>query len=154
MTPRASRHALQIVIALAGFVPVGAGLAGIALGPSFAGLGDPLGIPGSTDPSLDSHFRYLSGLLLAIGLLFWSAIPSIERRGSLVRALTLIVATGGLGRAVSLLRVGEPGAGMRLALIMELVVTPLICLWQFTLERRADGPVRAHCHMEMRRPLV
>jgi len=154
MTSRANRQALQIVIALAGLVPVGAGLAGIALGPSFAGLGDPLGLPASADPSLDSHFRYLSGLLLAIGLLFWSAIPMIERRGDLVRALTLIVVIGGLGRAVSLFEVGAPDAGMRFGLIMELVVTPLVCLWQFALERQARSPVRAHSHMEMRPPLV
>lgn len=154
MTPRANRHALQIVIAVAGLVPVGAGLAGIVLGPTFAGLGDPLGIPTSTDPSLDSHFRYLSGLLLGIGLLFWWAIPTIERRGSLVRALTLIVVAGGLGRAFSLLEVGEPDTGMRLALIMELGVTPLLCLWQFILERQTHTLVPVHSHMEMRRPLV
>jgi hypothetical protein len=135
MTPSsANRRALQIVIAAAGLVPVGAGLAGVLLGPKFAGLGGPLG-SGGAGVSLDSHFRYLSGLLLAIGLIFWGAIPTIERQGWLVRALTLIVFVGGLGRAVSLLEVGAPAAGMRLAFLMELVITPLICLWQFRVER-------------------
>ena len=130
MTPSTSRRALQIVIAIAGLVPVGAGLAGVVLGPRLAGLA-------AAPASLDSHFRYLSGLLLGLGLVFWAAIPTIERRGLLVRALTLIVFTGGIGRAVSLLAVGAPSGGMRLALVMELVVTPLICVWQFNVEQRA-----------------
>jgi hypothetical protein len=128
MSPSLNRRVLQAAIAVAGLVPVGAGLAGVLLGPRFTGhviAGAPL----------DSHFRYLSGLLLGIGLVFWAAIPTIERRGLLVRALTLIVFVGGLGRAISLLQVGAPDGGMRLALIMELVVAPLICLWQFKVER-------------------
>jgi hypothetical protein len=128
-----SRRALQIAIAIAGVVPVGAGLGGVVLGPRFAGLG--AGAPAS--PSLDSHFRYLSGLLLGIGLVFWWSIPSIERRGALVRALTLVVAAGGLARLYSLARVGPPAMSMRLALLMELVITPLICLWQWRVERAA-----------------
>ena len=137
MSARSQRAALQAVIAVCGLVPVGAGLAGVLIGPGLAGMA-------SGDPSLDSHFRYLSGLLLGIGLLFWSTIPTIERQGWLVRALTLIVVVGGLGRAMSVLTVGEPDLPMRLALIMELGVTPAICLWQFQLERRFVGsPPRA-----------
>jgi hypothetical protein len=141
MNTHDNRRALQIAIAVAGFVPVGAGLAGILVGPAFAGLGAH-GALSSAGVSLDSHFRYLSGLLLAIGLLFWGAIPTIERRGMLVRALTLIVVVGGLGRALSLLELGPPDDGMRFGLVMELVVTPLVCLWQRQVELQAEG--RAH----------
>jgi hypothetical protein len=141
MSPHDSRRALQISIAIAGLVPVGAGLAGVLMGPALAGLGahDAAHL---APVSLDSHFRYLSGLLLGIGILFWWAVPSIERRGMLVRALTLIVVIGGLGRALSLVELGEPGStGMRLALIMELLITPLICLWQHRVEvRMGSGP--------------
>jgi hypothetical protein len=133
-----SRRALQVAIAVAGCVPVGAGLAGILVGPAFAGLGAH-GILSSAGVSLDSHFRYLSGLLLAIGLLFWSAIPTIERRGMLVRSLTLMVVIGGLGRALSLLELGPPDDGMRFGLAMELIVTPLVCLWQRRVELQAMG---------------
>jgi hypothetical protein len=133
MSARTHRAALQVVIAACGLVPVGAGLAGMILGPRLAGAA-------AGDPSLDSHFRYRSGLLLAVGLLFWAAIPTIERQGGLVRSLTLIVVVGGLGRAMSALAVGEPDLPMRLALIMELGVTPAICLWQFQLERMTAAP--------------
>lgn len=120
---------LQIAVALAGVAPVSAGLAGIVLGPVIAE-------PGVVGPSLDSHFRYLSGLLLAIGLAYWALIPAIDRRGDQVRLLTGLVVVGGLGRLVSLWRVGPPDSAMQAALIMELVVTPAICLWQRRLERR------------------
>lgn len=126
---------LQICVALAGWVPVGAGAAGILKG---VGM-----IPRAAHlPALDSHYAYLSGLLLAIGLAFWSCIPDIERRTARVRLLTAVVVVGGLGRAVAMLRDGSPGLSMQLALVMELGVTPLICLWQGRVAglRRAPEP--------------
>jgi hypothetical protein len=128
-----SRRGLQAAIALFGLVPVGAGLAGMLMGPGFAGAH-------GADIALDSHFRYLSGLLLGLGLLFWSAAPRIERRGPLVRALTLMVVLGGVGRALSLIDFGWPGGGMGFGLVMELGVTPLICLWQWRVEAACQAP--------------
>lgn len=118
-----SRRNLQIAIAVAGLVPVGAGIGGIVMGPGFVGQPSPV-------PDLTSHFAYLSGLLLAIGLIFYASIPGIERHTMRVRLLTLIVFVGGLSRLVSVLLHGAPGAGMFFGMTMELVVTPLLCLWQ------------------------
>lgn len=121
------RRLLQRVIAVAGLVPVAAGSYGAVFG---AGLtGDRLGIAG------DSHYRYLSGLLLGMGLLFWSAIPSVERRGGRIQLLTLVVIAGGLSRLAGLAIVGVPGLSMLGALVMELLVTPLVCLWQMRVAR-------------------
>jgi hypothetical protein len=117
-----SRRGLQIAIALFGLVPVLGGLAGVVLGGGMAS-------PTAVALGLDSHVRYLSGLLLGIGLVFYSLIPTIEREGRMFRALTLIVVIGGLARLAGL-RLGLPPLPMRLALVMELVVTPLLCLWQ------------------------
>ncbi len=61
MTYETERRALQRVVAVAGLVPVLGGLYGVLFGQ--AGLGG-----GAFDVSTDSHFRYLSGLLLGIGL--------------------------------------------------------------------------------------
>lgn len=113
---------LQIAIALGACVPVAAGLAGIVLGPAM--------VDAAAGATGDSHFRYLSGLLLGIGLLFWSAIPRIERRTGLIRTLTLIVVAGGAARLLSLIVAGVPSAGMIFGLVMELAVTPLLCFWQ------------------------
>jgi hypothetical protein len=116
------RRLLQAAVLLAGIVPVSAGLAGVLLGPGIAGGG------GGTD--LDSHVRYLSGLLLGIGLTFWSLVPRIERHTTVFRVLTLIVVVGGLGRLLGVFVTGVASAPMTAALGMELVVTPLLCWWQ------------------------
>ena len=117
------KRALQIAVAVGGIVPVSAGLAGIILGASLAG-------ESHAAADLDSHFRYLSGLLLGIGLAFWSTIPGIERNGRIFRLLTAIVFIGGLARLYGVLIEGLPGYPMIGGLGMELVVTPLLCLWQ------------------------
>ena len=116
------RRALQIAIALAACVPVAGGLKGAWLGARGFGAW-----PGG---AADSHFRYLSGLLLAIGLAYWACIPAIERRGPLIRVLTAIVVAGGVARLAGWVLLGGDPGPMRWALIMELGVAPLLCLWQ------------------------
>lgn len=123
----AERKALQIAILVGGCVPVFAGASGAALGAGFMG--------GDLPTGADSHFRYLSGLLLGIGLAFWSAIPRIERAGAHIRLLTLIVVAGGVARAFGLAASGEAGAATSFALAMELVVTPAISVWQARVAR-------------------
>lgn len=119
----AEKRALQACVLLAAAVPVAAGLAGIVLGPAIVELS-------GITPSHDSHARYLSGLLLGIGLAFWSTVPAIERRGARFRLLAAIVVLGGLGRLVSLIALGPPSAAMLAALGLELVATPALALWQ------------------------
>lgn len=116
------RRLLQGAVVLFGFVPVLGGVAGVLTGGGF--------LRESLDISTDSHLRYLSGLLLGIGVCFWSTVPRIETMTARFRLLTLIVVTGGLARAYALAAMGTPSTGMMLALGMELVVTPGLCWWQ------------------------
>jgi hypothetical protein len=76
------------------------------------------------------HFRYLSGLLLGIGVAFMWTIPHIELQGHRFRLLTAIVVTGAVGRLVGAVFTGTMVLPMFLALVMELAVTPALCLWQ------------------------
>jgi hypothetical protein len=124
LTWRDTAGALRLVVAIAGIVPVAAGLDGMLRGAAMLG-----GMP-AADLSLDSQLRYLSGLLLAIGLGFWSTIPRIEQRTARVRLLTALVVLGGLGRLYGIVVEGLPPAPMLFGLAMELVVTPLLCWWQ------------------------
>ncbi|HEY3947974.1 DUF4345 family protein [Phenylobacterium sp.] len=127
MTPAAERRLLQAVIAIAGIVPVGGGLWGV--------LGHM-----STEGALStSNARYLSGLLLGVGLTFWIAIPTIERRGTIVRGLAAIVVIGGLARLAGAVSVTGFPPAVALPLVMELGVTPLIALWRERVERRLAG---------------
>jgi hypothetical protein len=124
MTWRGTAGALRLVVAVAGIVPVAAGLDGALRGAAMLG-GHP-----AANLTLDSHLRYLSGLLLAIGLGFWSTIPRIEQRTPRFQLLTAIVVVGGLGRLYGILVVGLPPGPMLFGLAMELGVTPLLCWWQ------------------------
>ena len=125
-----SRRLLQLLAAVFGLVPVLAGLAGVVLGPSMAASSD-------GPPALDSHVRYLSGLLLAIGLAFWSTIPHIEQQSARFRLLTALVVVGGLSRLLGLALRGVPPPPMLFGLCMELVVTPLLCWWQYRIATAA-----------------
>jgi len=123
------RNLLQIAVAVAGAVPVSAGVAGALWGPAMLNPG--------AGVDLDSHFRYLSGLLAAIGLLYWSTIPKIETMGGRFGLLTLIVVAGGFCRALGMLITGPTSAWMLAALGMELIVTPALYLWQSRVARKA-----------------
>ena len=112
-------RALRIAVGVGCLVPILAGASGIWKGP---------GAGASID--LDSHFRYLSGLLCGIGLAFATTIPRIEAHGGRFLLLTAIVFVGGLGRLLSFVAIGAPSTAMQAALVMELLVTPALCLWQ------------------------
>jgi hypothetical protein len=115
-----AKRALQIAVALAGAVPVIAGALG--MGPGTFGL--------SGNASALTHAAYLSGLLLGIGLGYWSLIPTIERRQEAFGLLSAIVVIGGLGRLMTAVRLDIWSPSVTLPLIMELVVTPALWLWQ------------------------
>ena len=112
---------MQIAVALGGLVPVLAGALG-ALRPELLDLAGP--------PHALTHAAYLSGLLLGLGLGFWSLIPAIETRGHAFSLLTGLVVLGGLARALTAARLGALGPPVILPLIMELGVTPALWLWQ------------------------
>jgi len=130
------RRLLQAAVALGALLPITAGFSGVVSGTAMIGTD-------GVEPALDSHYRYLSGLLFAIGLGFWSTVPHIETRAVRFRLLTFLVLVGGLARAWSLLRAGVPAAPMLGALAMELLVTPLLCLWQARVAQRTAGAASA-----------
>jgi hypothetical protein len=116
--PFTARLALQACVALGATWAVGAGAWGVVDG------------IGSGTAGLVSQGRYLSGLLMAIGLGYWTTIPDIEQKTARFRLLTGLVAIGGLSRLLGL----AMGDGISLAtagpLALELGVAPLLCLWQ------------------------
>jgi hypothetical protein len=117
------KRALQRTVAVLALIPVLAGLSGVLLGH---------GLTGDQNPSVsaDSHFRFLSGLLLGIGLCFWWTVPRIEEKTTFFRFLTLMIVLGGLARLLGLSITGIPSLFMLMALFSELAVTPALCLWQ------------------------
>ena len=116
------RHALQLSIAAS--LPVVSGLLGIVHG-------------ASTGTWTDNHHRYLSGLLLAIGLGYWSTVPGIEAMGARLRFLTALVVIGGLARLAGVTLGDAATPSVIAALVMELLVAPLLCLWQARIVSRS-----------------
>jgi peptidoglycan/LPS O-acetylase OafA/YrhL len=108
-------------IRLACLVPMLAGGGGALWGP--AALGEAGGA------ATGSHLRYLSGLLLGMGLCaFWCA-GDLRRRGAIFSALCAIFVLGGAARALGVVTEGAPPWPHLLALVMELGVVPALWAW-------------------------
>ena len=133
MNAAGEKRALQAVVAVLALIPTLTGSAGILLGPDFLRL-DP---PWPAD--LDSHFRFLSGVFLGVGIGFYSCIPRIEGKTGRFRLFAALTIAGGVARLWSLVMAGAPSAGHLTGLAMELLVVPLLVLWQARLARGA-GP--------------
>ena len=129
MPPQTERRRLQFALALACCVPLFGGLLGAAYGAGMFGSV-------AASPLLDSHVRYLSGLLLAIGLLGLSCVPRIETKGGRLGLVALMVGLGGLIRLYAALQLDAWSVGIMGALVMELVVTPGLFLWQHRVARK------------------
>lgn len=112
---------LPIAIRIACLVPILGGGAGALLGVAF--------LSEAGGPATGSHLRYLSGLLLGMGLLaFWCA-GDLARRGDIFTALCAIFVLGGWARALGLALEGVPPLPHVLALGMELGVVPGLWIW-------------------------
>ncbi|CAN5893062.1 DUF4345 domain-containing protein [soil metagenome] len=117
MRSLSEKRMLQCSVAVAGLVPV--------IGGGWGVLSRHLGTPGVVN-----HERYLSGLLVAIGLAFWSTVSDIEHKTGQFRLLTTLVFVGGLCRLIGV-AIGDGTSWSIMApLLMELLVAPLLCLWQ------------------------
>jgi hypothetical protein len=116
------RWYLQRTVAFLAVIPTAAGLFGVIFGPALTG--------DAVSVSADSHFRFLSALLLGIGIAYWSTVPAIEEKTGRFRLLTLLVFIGGLGRLLGLLLTGVPSLYMLTGLSLELIVAPILALWQ------------------------
>ena len=137
MTLNAERRLLQLAVAIACLVPLAAGGIGMIEGPGWL-----QGVPDTgISNDLDSHFRYISGIFFGVGLGFASCIARIESRGRRFRLLSALVICGGGARLLSLLTVGSPSTGHIFGLVMELIVVPLLMLWQMRIAR-LSSPIR------------
>jgi len=125
------RRLLQAVVIVLALIPVAAGIAGVLEGPAFVDVSRPWPV------DLDSYFRFLSGVFLALGIAWYSCVPNIERNTARFRLLAALTFAGGLARLLSLLISGTPVRGHRAGLVIELVVVPLLVLWHTRVARHA-----------------
>ena len=126
MSPAAERRLLQAAVALGCLSPFYFGLKGAIEGPAMLAGVD----PGQSAPDLISHYRYLSGLFLGLGLVLASCVPRIERATARFRWAAGAIVVGGLARALGFALGDAPSLGHQLALGAELGLTPALVLWQ------------------------
>jgi hypothetical protein len=124
------RKLVQGIFAVAGLVLVGFGFAGVFFGANFLDL--------SGNVVMDSYIRFLKGMLLAIGLVYWSSIPDIERHGERISLVTFILVLGAVPRLMAVIGHGVPTIGIIIGLAGELIVAPLLWLWQRRVARAAQ----------------
>jgi hypothetical protein len=101
---------------------VSLGLTGVLFGTLHADL--------SGDVVLDSYVRFAKGVLLAIGLIYWSCVAQIERRSDRIALVTFVLVLGTLSRLLSVVGHGVPTVGIMSNLIVGLIFVPLLWLWQ------------------------
>nr|MBA3447511.1 DUF4345 domain-containing protein [Pseudaminobacter sp.] len=112
-------RSFQGLIALLASVPLAVGLAGVIWGPAF------LLAEASWPTDLDSHFRFLSGIFVGLGIAWFSCVPDIGAKTRRFRLLAALTFAGGVARLVSLIIAGAPSAGHLAGLCMELLAVPM-----------------------------
>ncbi|WP_211912045.1 DUF4345 domain-containing protein [Tardiphaga alba] len=122
------RTLLQIALAIAGLVAILFGLTGVLFGTSLSGVAT-IGV------TMEGYVRFIKGVLIAAGLIYWSAIPHVEKRGERIAVVSFILMFGAAGRLLAVIGHGFPTVGLLVSLIGELVVVPLIWLWHRRLVR-------------------
>lgn len=132
MTSISERRLLQAAVALGSLSPLVFGLEGVILGPAML-----IGVePGESPADLVSHYRYLSGLFLGLGLMLLSCVPRIEARTARLRWAVGAIVLGGAGRLIGILVGDAPSAAHLVGLGAELLLTPALVLWQARVARR------------------
>jgi Domain of unknown function (DUF4345) len=122
------KKALQMTIAILSSVPLTIGVIGIVLGTR-------RWLPTNMiTPDFDSHYRYIAGYYVSLGLLGLWIIPKIERHTGLFRVICASVFMGGVGRVASIVQVGLPGPMGIFFTVFELCF-PLLILWQTKVSR-------------------
>ena len=121
-----NRRGLQVLTAVLAAIPVITGIIGMT------GISDPLysSITLPRSAVLDSNLRFLSGVWLGLGVALYWTVPNINKKTALFRAIWGTIFVGGIGRLTSMLMVGLPPAPFVGFTIVEIVVAPIMVLWQ------------------------
>jgi hypothetical protein len=91
--------------------------------------------------SLDSQFRFMAGIYLAIAALAWWVAPRVATATAIVRIVCAAIFIGGLGRLAAIAQYGLPETPMIAGLVLELAA-PLLIIWQNSVARDADRAAR------------
>jgi hypothetical protein len=141
-----SRRLLQVAAAISSVQALAGG--GLYLWRGVAGLSlfTPWPLPvESTDPTwavVDYMFRALAGIWFALGVMLAFVIPSIEKHSAWFALICLAIFGMGVGRLLSSVHFMSAPGNSRGAMAAELVLPPLLVLWQRSVARTSAVPAR------------
>jgi hypothetical protein len=124
-----SRRILQVILAIIGLILTVTSLWGMIAGVAdeFYAVSISNEIQGNI--ILDSNLRFYYGLTLGLGLIIFWIIPSIEKRKTIFRLISLMIFLGAIGRVISLMTAGIPSIPFIIFTLLELFF-PLLIFWQ------------------------
>ncbi|MEP6790953.1 MAG: DUF4345 domain-containing protein [Ramlibacter sp.] len=119
MTPETPLATSQIVVQVCLFIVAAIAIFG---GTVQMALGQP-----TTDPRLDNLHRFMAGVYLGTGAISGWAAYTVRQQGTLVYLIALAVLLAGIGRLVSISKVGLPKpTAVWLAYLVPELVFPFI----------------------------
>ena len=123
------RRILQVILTMIGLILTITGFLGVIYGitDDFYGISVNSNIQGNI--ILDSNLRFYAGLSIGLGLIIFWLIPSIEKQKTIFRLISLVILTGGIGRVISMMMIGNPSTPFIIFTLLELLF-PLLIFWQ------------------------
>lgn len=120
---------LALILKLSGLSILLIGALHLILGPGADAL---LGarLPAEIDPVRDSQNRFYGLIFACYGALAWLFGSDLRRYARVLDLLLLFLFLGGLARLLSIALVGWPTLPILLLLASELLLPPLLALWQ------------------------
>jgi hypothetical protein len=127
-----STRGLQAVTGALGILAIVTGVMAVAGGP--AGMLDGQ----ATTATVDSEVRFMAVYWLAYGIGTLYLVPRIASLSTLYRGWLAVMFASGVARAISFLLNGAPHPVIAAAILVELLLPPVLFLWQ----RRVAGVSR------------
>jgi uncharacterized protein YjeT (DUF2065 family) len=128
------RVLLQIFLALSGLLMFFRfGIPALIFGATGPGpFGNRWLAPGTTATLLlDADLRFLGGMMLGIGLIFFWTIAKLETLGSVIYILASAVAVGAAARIYARIMYGNPGTAGTIPVVIEAVIPIFLILLRY-----------------------
>jgi hypothetical protein len=109
----------------------------------FGMLAGPTALPGAgpVDATVDSEYRFSNAFWFTAGVVVWWAVPRVHLATTVLRLTLGAAFLGGMARLLAAAASGWPHPVFLGTLGVELVLVPLVLLWQSKIAEAASRPM-------------